>query len=327
MFEAMCGRAWKEREGTLRKVCTRTRMCKFHEEGLCAQAESCPFAHGVDELRKAPNLRCTKTCPKLLQGLTCDDSSCSFAHSRRELRNVRLPKSRKAASMEESGPKPVSLDALTAPSPAARPGSFQVGADFWNSGPPSGKAKQEVAAPSAGCKAGAIELDAQGIALARQVSHASGDTPPASEGPPTGKYWKTKMCKFFMEGQCKKGIYCRFAHQEDELASKQPQTPPPLVICSHLYEVSGLMAKDSPSSLKDHKFNSTTASHCDGQSTDGSTDECATPEAQSESLQPQEDSSIVCEDDVNWEVRVLNTFLDVGIQPRATASRRSRSLS
>lgn len=65
---------------------SKTKMCKFELLGMCAKGPQCPFAHGNEELRPLPDLRCTKMCREMLHSGTCSNPSCAYAHSREELR-------------------------------------------------------------------------------------------------------------------------------------------------------------------------------------------------------------------------------------------------
>eukprot|EP00931_Biecheleriopsis_adriatica_P094519 TRINITY_DN6815_c0_g1_i1.p1 TRINITY_DN6815_c0_g1~~TRINITY_DN6815_c0_g1_i1.p1 ORF type:complete len:189 (-),score=40.27 TRINITY_DN6815_c0_g1_i1:94-660(-) len=64
----------------------KTAMCKFHAEGKCLRGESCSFAHGLEDVRAAPDLRCTRMCRAFKKLGVCTDPSCRFAHSKKELR-------------------------------------------------------------------------------------------------------------------------------------------------------------------------------------------------------------------------------------------------
>lgn len=66
----------------------RTKMCSFFERGACERGERCTYAHAAVELKPAPDLHCTKLCPK---GMDCLDSECRFAHRQAELRVVAVP--------------------------------------------------------------------------------------------------------------------------------------------------------------------------------------------------------------------------------------------
>lgn len=67
-------------------VFAKTKMCKFHILGMCAQGDQCRFAHNKSELSAPPDLSCTKLCKKLLSTGSCEDPTCRYAHNREQLR-------------------------------------------------------------------------------------------------------------------------------------------------------------------------------------------------------------------------------------------------
>eukprot|EP00931_Biecheleriopsis_adriatica_P065918 TRINITY_DN4036_c0_g1_i1.p1 TRINITY_DN4036_c0_g1~~TRINITY_DN4036_c0_g1_i1.p1 ORF type:complete len:450 (+),score=55.71 TRINITY_DN4036_c0_g1_i1:78-1427(+) len=60
--------------------CRKTKMCKFFLQGACDRGASCSYAHSSQELRPAPDLRCTQICQKMLTEGKCKDPECRFAH-------------------------------------------------------------------------------------------------------------------------------------------------------------------------------------------------------------------------------------------------------
>lgn len=65
----------------------KTELCCFHEQGVCSKGESCPFAHGSEELRPAPNLTKTSLCKKWRKRCcSLNSEDCPFAHGAQELR-------------------------------------------------------------------------------------------------------------------------------------------------------------------------------------------------------------------------------------------------
>mmetsp|Transcript_1430 Transcript_1430/g.3902 ORF Transcript_1430/g.3902 Transcript_1430/m.3902 type:complete len:278 (-) Transcript_1430:76-909(-) len=73
------------RDGRTRQF-ARTKLCRFHVLGMCVKGPQCPFAHGSEELRPLPDLRCTKLCKTMMQVGSCQDPTCSYAHTEEELR-------------------------------------------------------------------------------------------------------------------------------------------------------------------------------------------------------------------------------------------------
>jgi len=73
----------------LTRFCQKTRMCSFFPSGACKKGNACSFAHDESELTGAPDLSCTKLCPKMLKtGICPKGSTCKFAHSAAELRRL-----------------------------------------------------------------------------------------------------------------------------------------------------------------------------------------------------------------------------------------------
>eukprot|EP00922_Rhytidocystis_sp_ex-Travisia-forbesii_P066428 GHVS01098615.1.p1 GENE.GHVS01098615.1~~GHVS01098615.1.p1 ORF type:complete len:820 (+),score=204.73 GHVS01098615.1:393-2852(+) len=65
----------------------KTKLCPHHEAGGCRKKVDCFFAHGLDELRIAPDLRKTKLCQDFLKNGSCArGEECMYAHSEKELR-------------------------------------------------------------------------------------------------------------------------------------------------------------------------------------------------------------------------------------------------
>jgi hypothetical protein len=73
----------------LDKQMRKTKLCHFHQIGVCKHGASCAFAHEVAELQSAPNLRKTRLCKAFAAG-RCNDNQCNFAHGQEELRATPL---------------------------------------------------------------------------------------------------------------------------------------------------------------------------------------------------------------------------------------------
>lgn len=69
----------------LEKQLRKTRLCVHWLAHGCQWGEKCTFAHGHEELERAPDLRRTKLCKAFAAG-ECTDSRCTFAHGDQELR-------------------------------------------------------------------------------------------------------------------------------------------------------------------------------------------------------------------------------------------------
>lgn len=73
----------REPPGVFRK----TRMCRFHELGICMRGDSCDFAHDIAELHPRPDLYRTRLCVSFVRKGRCRaGESCKYAHSQAELR-------------------------------------------------------------------------------------------------------------------------------------------------------------------------------------------------------------------------------------------------
>lgn len=67
----------------------KSRMCRFFVRGECTKGEQCMFAHGLSEIRCAPDLRKTSLCPDWQSGrcpLTAEE--CLRAHGPEDLRGT-----------------------------------------------------------------------------------------------------------------------------------------------------------------------------------------------------------------------------------------------
>lgn len=91
-------------------ILSRTKMCKFFAQGRCKKGVACTYAHSREALRPAPDLSCTKLCPKRA---ACMDAHCKFAHRRAELRGTDEVARRAAATMR----MPLCLAELCAEAP------------------------------------------------------------------------------------------------------------------------------------------------------------------------------------------------------------------
>ncbi|CAJ1386608.1 unnamed protein product, partial [Effrenium voratum] len=54
----------EEQRAVFRKQFKKTQLCRFYKGSGCHLGERCQFAHGREELQKAPDLRHTSICPR-----------------------------------------------------------------------------------------------------------------------------------------------------------------------------------------------------------------------------------------------------------------------
>eukprot|EP00928_Gymnodinium_smaydae_P001754 TRINITY_DN10630_c0_g1_i2.p1 TRINITY_DN10630_c0_g1~~TRINITY_DN10630_c0_g1_i2.p1 ORF type:complete len:183 (+),score=8.63 TRINITY_DN10630_c0_g1_i2:55-603(+) len=83
-----CGVVCSDSSIARASILSKTTMCKFFGKGKCTKGRSCPYAHGVDDLRHRPDLGRTKMCRRFIKYLYCNDPDCRFAHSFQELRTI-----------------------------------------------------------------------------------------------------------------------------------------------------------------------------------------------------------------------------------------------
>jgi hypothetical protein len=68
----------------------KTKLCKYHQKGVCKLGSNCCFAHSSAELVKPPNLQKTRMCPALLNTGRCNNPVCTFAHHDADLKQVNV---------------------------------------------------------------------------------------------------------------------------------------------------------------------------------------------------------------------------------------------
>ena len=79
----------EESRAIFRKQFRKTQLCRFYKGSGCQLGPQCQFAHGREELQKAPDLRRTSICTRWVQG-QCPESAetCTFAHGANYLRRT-----------------------------------------------------------------------------------------------------------------------------------------------------------------------------------------------------------------------------------------------
>mmetsp|Transcript_26032 Transcript_26032/g.69206 ORF Transcript_26032/g.69206 Transcript_26032/m.69206 type:complete len:499 (-) Transcript_26032:466-1962(-) len=219
--------------GHLTEMCNKTKMCMFFLTGSCGRGGQCKFAHSKDELKAPPDLRCTKLCPVQAQTGNCSEAGCAFAHDRTQLRKLRIGKS-KYKGVIESGQPLMQADGL-------RTGARNFGSSL-RAGSDNDSQPQIPVLDSLNIDESKLEgfmLDPVGFSrqstamsdgescLSELESFAFSRQPTmeteagSAAGPPPrvarNKFFKTKMCCFFLKGKCKKATSCNFAHNPDEM--------------------------------------------------------------------------------------------------------------
>mmetsp|Transcript_80070 Transcript_80070/g.210292 ORF Transcript_80070/g.210292 Transcript_80070/m.210292 type:complete len:273 (+) Transcript_80070:94-912(+) len=66
----------------------KTKMCKFHLNGVCTRGSRCSWAHDPDELKALPDFYRTKLCHTYLSKGACRNTDCRYAHGYHELRTT-----------------------------------------------------------------------------------------------------------------------------------------------------------------------------------------------------------------------------------------------
>lgn len=183
----------------LNVVCRKTKLCRFYELGMCTKDGDCNFAHGARELQPVPDLSNTKTCHVFATTGHCDRSDCRFAHSRDELRRVRLPAQPEGVPPAAFGDTTCAPDVITRQLSASTAASEQ---ELPLAGVAEDTDGQVVVATAP--DEGSTQAAASRIALQQLEAHR-------------GRFRKTKMCTFFLQGECRKAGLCNFAHSLEEM--------------------------------------------------------------------------------------------------------------
>ncbi|CAD7939100.1 unnamed protein product [Amoebophrya sp. A25] len=77
----------RTRNVPVRDCMTRTQLCRYFEKGKCDRADTCKFAHGLEQLAPRPNYNKTALCKNFeATGICVAGDKCTFAHGLAELR-------------------------------------------------------------------------------------------------------------------------------------------------------------------------------------------------------------------------------------------------
>ena len=177
----------------------KTSLCKFYEEhGACAAGSACRFAHGKDDLRARPAPPPPRPGPAARASLpewavdSDGDGGDATAWPPRELTRRRAR-----------------------PPPAARPARRGGRLPEW--------------AASDDDRASYYEGDDDDGDDARPYAAALGASRAARLAVESGAAWKTRVCKFWQDGDCVAGDACSFAHGVDEVRRYGGKKEPPVV--------------------------------------------------------------------------------------------------
>jgi len=66
---------------------SKTKMCRYHLQGICEYGDDCTFAHSRAEVQRLPDFHKTRLCPAYERG-GCNDKDCTFAHGVEDLRST-----------------------------------------------------------------------------------------------------------------------------------------------------------------------------------------------------------------------------------------------
>lgn len=89
--EAVAAASSAARDALRPRILHKTSLCKYFLRSKCNKGNSCRFAHGEQELRPQPDLRCTRLCADLFSTGECTNQLCKFAHTEADLRVLPLP--------------------------------------------------------------------------------------------------------------------------------------------------------------------------------------------------------------------------------------------
>lgn len=205
----------------------KTKLCKFHQAGMCSRGASCKFAHGDGDLAAPPDFSKTEICARLLRTGECDHgASCKFAHSKEELRpriidrmlqsHAKLqglqwhaqppaPQEPTSPPQKRDGPRPSAEPLSTAPPPPPTLGN-PVGA--------SGSAK-------------GLKGKAAGLAEVEAMSRASTEDDlddlcpqPEDDGPRSRQSSSTSSCSWMSCGLSRGLVASPLASLQDPLREK-----------------------------------------------------------------------------------------------------------
>lgn len=156
----------------------KTQLCRFHQRQRCKKGQACPFAHGTEELRQAPDLWKTSVC-WAWERSTCSlaAAECQYAHGASDLR-PKPPMTEAPPAASCTGADGERSSAGRAPPEATRPGGDSVpqppAAAAEEAGPGGESPPQPLPAAAAVPR----------VALRRGLASAGGAAPPVAAAAP-----------------------------------------------------------------------------------------------------------------------------------------------
>lgn len=228
-------------QGTSEVVLHKTKMCRFYGMGACTKGEACTFAHTRTDLQKQPDLQKTHLCLAFQRNGVCrDGSACKYAHGDDELRKEAAAKHQNISRAPKSQvpPHKATLADIANSFPEMMVPTMPMPADdgFVRQASPSMAAVDEFLKDNKwGDKAIAAETGPalDGTTCYQSTCSPVSDTASTEGGSveddsssqgiikgqpkPNENLNKTKMCKFYAQGLCRKGTACDFAHDQGAL--------------------------------------------------------------------------------------------------------------
>jgi hypothetical protein len=230
-------------------------MCKFFEHGGCSRGDKCHFAHGKVDLQSRPNLHKTQLCIAFERKGTCRDGpACKYAHGQRELQaSLReacaarrpCPSSPWTATAEAVARPEVAVASLFNAKPVKQDHMIkQLKEDDTWSVPTTDAGLEDLESwrdlsrqtSESSSLRGAdpneevvdsdynsqhltpdtrseISEDAPSLVNQQSMNVVTEELPEALDT----KLWRTRMCKYALQGFCTKGARCDFAHDNTTL--------------------------------------------------------------------------------------------------------------
>jgi len=187
-------------------IFAKTTLCRFHHVGLCRRGRACQWAHGLSELRQAPNLHNTKMCPAFRRSGICSNPVCGFAHSKDEKRRLCTPGGQSVSRKVEFGCASAMYFWWSADGFSHQLTTRTEGTESEHD--------SSLSASAGGTTIGSTsKSNDTGSCNKSDMTLSSASS--TSTKDPRMRSKEAKMCKFGKA--CKRGARCRFAHSREEL--------------------------------------------------------------------------------------------------------------